>query len=48
MLDDGLRSLGLYFKSFGDVIPPKITEGHLKIIHAIEEHDVELADSLAR
>jgi DNA-binding GntR family transcriptional regulator len=48
VLDDGLRSLRLYFKSFGDVIPPDITEGHLQIIHAIEEQDAELAESLAR
>ena len=36
------------FKSFGDVVPPKLSEGHLQIIHAIEEQDVELAESLAR
>jgi DNA-binding GntR family transcriptional regulator len=48
VLDDGLRSLRLYFKSFGDVIPPKLTEGHLQIIHAIEKQDAELAESLAR
>jgi DNA-binding GntR family transcriptional regulator len=48
VLDDGLRSLRLYFKSFGDVIPPKLTEGHLQIIQAIEKQDVELAESLAR
>lgn len=48
VLDGGLRSLRLYFKSFGDVIPPKLTEGHLQIIHAIENQDVELAESLAR
>ena len=47
VLDDGLRSLRLYFKSFGDVIPPMLTEGHLQIIHAIEKQDVELAESLA-
>jgi len=48
VLDDGLRSLRLYFKSYGDVIPPKLTEAHLQFIHAIEEQDVELAESLAR
>ena len=48
VLDDGLRSLRLYFQSFGDAVPPKLTEGHLQIIHAIEEQDVELAESLAR
>ena len=48
VLDEGLRSLRLYFKSFDDVIPPKITEGHLQIIHAIEQQDAELAELLAR
>jgi len=48
VLDDGLRSLRLYFKSFGDNPPPKLTEGHLQIIQAIEKQDEELAESLAR
>ena len=48
VLDDGLRSLRLYFKSFGDRIPPEITEGHIQIIHAIEDQNEDLAEELAR
>jgi DNA-binding GntR family transcriptional regulator len=48
VLDDGLRSLRLYFKSFGDLIPEEITEGHMQIIHAIEDQDEDLAEELAR
>ncbi|MFT5658452.1 MAG: DNA-binding GntR family transcriptional regulator [Gammaproteobacteria bacterium] len=48
VLDDGLRSLRLYFKSFGDVTSPDIPDGHLQIIRAIENQDEDLAESLAR
>ena len=47
VLDDGLRMLRLYFKSFGDMISPDIIEGHFRIIHAIETQDADLAEELA-
>lgn len=47
VLDDGLRLLRIYFKSFDDVIHHDITEGHSQIIHAIEKQDIELAETLA-
>ena len=47
LLDDGLRSLRLYFKSFDDHLPSKMVDNHQAMIDAIEAQDVNLAERLA-
>ena len=47
LLDDGRRFLRLYFKSFGDVMPLSMADGHEKIIDAIAAGDRDLAEALA-
>ena len=48
LLDDGRRSLRLYFRSYDDVLPKEMVEGHEQIIDAIEAQDADLAEHLAR
>ena len=48
LLDDGRRSLRLYFKSYNDVLPKEMVDGHEKIIDAIETQDADLAERLAQ
>jgi len=47
LLDDGRRFLRLYFKSFGDVMPMSMADGHEQMIDAITKQDVKLAEQLA-
>ena len=47
LLDDGRRSLRLYFKSFNDHLPSKMVDNHQIMIDAIEAQDVDLAERLA-
>jgi|ETN07SMinimDraft_1059922.scaffolds.fasta_scaffold00090_13 DNA-binding GntR family transcriptional regulator len=47
LLDDGRRSLRLYFKSFDDHLPSKMVDNHQAMIDAIEAQDVNLAERLA-
>ena len=48
LLDDGRRSLRLYFKSYGDVLPNEMVGAHDQIVDAIAVQDIELAEKLAR
>lgn len=47
LLDDGRRSLRLYFKSYDDALPKDMLDGHEQIINAIYAQDVDLAEHLA-
>ena len=47
LLDDGRRSLRLYFKSYGDALPKEMVGGHDRIIDAISNQDLALAEQLA-
>ncbi len=47
LLDDGRRSLMLYFKSYNDILPKDMVNGHEQIINAIYAQDVDLAERLA-
>lgn len=47
LLDDGRRSLRLYFRSYNDVLPKQMVDGHEHIIDAIEAQDIDLAERLA-
>ena len=47
LLDDGQRSLRLYFKSYGDILPIDMSNAHEQLINAIEKQDVNLAEHLA-
>ncbi len=47
LLDNGRRSLRLYYKSYGDLLPKALLNDHFHIIDAIEAKDVELAERLA-
>ncbi len=47
LLDDGRRSLRLYFKSYDDILPKEMVDGHELIIDAIEAQDIKLAEHLA-
>ncbi len=47
LLDDGRRSLRLYFKSYDDVLPKEMVDGHEHIIEAIVAQDINLAERLA-
>ena len=48
ILDEGRRSLRLYFRSYGDTLPSELTHAHDDVIEAIERRDVEAAERLAR
>jgi len=48
LLDDGRRSLRLYFKSYDDVLPEEMIDNHERIIDAIDKQDLDLAERLAR
>lgn len=48
LLDDGRRSLRLYFKSYDDILPLDRSNCHDDIINAIEAQDENLAERLAR
>lgn len=47
LLDDGRRSLRLYFKSYDDTLPEEMCDAHEILIDAIEDQDVDLAERLA-
>jgi len=47
LLDEGRRMLRLYFRSFGDTLPPELAGEHYQLIDAIENRDEELAEKLA-
>jgi DNA-binding GntR family transcriptional regulator len=47
LLDDGRRSLRLYFKSYDDKLPAEMCDAHEILIDAIEAQDVDLAERLA-
>jgi DNA-binding GntR family transcriptional regulator len=47
LLDDGRRSLRLYFKSYDDILPVEMSDAHEHLINAIEAQDVDLAERLA-
>ena len=48
ILDEGRRTLRLYFHSYGDTLPEALCEAHDAHIAAIEARDQELAERLAR
>ena len=48
LLDDGRRSLRLYFKSYNDEMPKEMIDNHVQIVDAIDAQDVDLAERLAR
>lgn len=48
LLDDGRRMLRLYFRSFGDTLPPELADEHFQLIKAIEDRDEERAERLAQ
>ena len=47
ILDEGRRSLLLYYKSFGEVVPQDLAQAHEDIIMAITNKDADLAERLA-
>jgi DNA-binding GntR family transcriptional regulator len=47
LLDEGRRSLRLYFKSYNDTLPAELCDAHEILIDAIEAQDVDLAERLA-
>lgn len=47
LLDEGRRLLRLYYSSFADRLPEQYVVEHEDMIRAIEEQDIDLADSLA-
>jgi DNA-binding GntR family transcriptional regulator len=47
LLDEGRRTLRLYFRSFNDKLPPELAEAHDRIIEALEQQDADLAERLA-
>jgi DNA-binding GntR family transcriptional regulator len=47
LLDDGRRSLRLYFKSYDDTLPEELCHAHEILIDAIEAQDIDLAERLA-
>lgn len=47
LLDEGLRILRLYYRSFDDHLPPEYVREHDDMIAAIRAGDVDLADTLA-
>jgi DNA-binding GntR family transcriptional regulator len=47
LLDDGRRSMRLYFKSYDDLLPKQMIDNHVHIINAIDAQDVDLAERLA-
>ncbi len=47
ILDEGRRTLRLYFRSYDDKLPSELGQAHNNIIHAIEIQDPDLAEKLA-
>lgn len=47
LLNEGRRTLRIYYRSFNDNPPPQMVGTHDDIIAAIEHRDAELADNLA-
>lgn len=47
LLDEGRRSLRLYFKSYDDKLPEEMCDAHEILIDAIEAQDADLAERLA-
>ncbi|MCW0001491.1 GntR family transcriptional regulator [Pararhizobium sp. YC-54] len=48
LLISGRRMLRLYYRTYDDELPPETAASHDRIIRAIEQQDVELAEKLAR
>lgn len=46
LLDEGRRMLRLYFRSFGDTLPPDLAGEHYQLINAIENRDEALAEKV--
>jgi DNA-binding GntR family transcriptional regulator len=47
ILDEGRRTLRLYFRSYDDILPPELGRVHDKIVEAIENQQPDLAEQLA-
>lgn len=47
LLDEGMRLLRLYYKTFDDHLPKEFLEEHDEMIEAIEARDAALADRIA-
>ncbi|MCP4863127.1 MAG: GntR family transcriptional regulator [Alteromonas sp.] len=47
LLNEGRRTLRIYYRSFNDNPPPQMVGTHDDIIEAIEKRDAEVADQLA-
>jgi len=47
LLDDGRRSMRLYFKSYDDLLPKEMIDNHDRLIDAISAQDLDLAERLA-
>jgi DNA-binding GntR family transcriptional regulator len=48
LLDEGKRTLRIYYRLFNDNPPPEMVSNHDLIIEAIESQDTDLADRLAQ
>lgn len=48
LLDEGRRTLRVYFLSLNDVLPEDLAQEHDDIIDAVEQRDADLAETLAR
>lgn len=46
LLDEGRRLLRLYYSSYSDQLPEQFVSEHEEMIRAIENQDIDLADSL--
>jgi DNA-binding GntR family transcriptional regulator len=47
LLDEGRRSLRLYFRSYGDTLPPDLPGSHDRIVAAIRDRDADRAERMA-
>ena len=47
ILDEGRRMMRLYFRTYGDTLPPALCDAHDRLIEAIEQRDAALAERLA-
>lgn len=48
ILDEGRRPLRLYFRSYGDTLPPELRKTHGRMIAAIRAKDADAAERIAR
>jgi DNA-binding GntR family transcriptional regulator len=47
LLDEGRRPLRLYFRSYGDTLPPDLAGAHARIVAAIGDRDADRAEQMA-